>query len=86
MKTCLRKKTQQDAELTRFPITLASDGILYAIKPQDWKVLILRCKDDRRRETEQLGLGLKYTLPTQLLQQPWGKICSICSKFTHPVG
>jgi hypothetical protein len=54
-----RQKTQQAVELTRFPITLASDGVCHVIKPQDWKVFSLRCKDDRRRETEDLGLGLK---------------------------
>jgi len=75
MKACLRKKTQQHEELTRFPITLASDGIRYVIKPQDWKVLILRCKDDRRREIEQLGLGLKYTLLTRLLQRASKQKC-----------
>jgi hypothetical protein len=37
MKASLRKKTQQDEELSRFPIMLASDGIRYVIKPQDWK-------------------------------------------------
>jgi hypothetical protein len=85
MKACLRKKTQQDEELSRFPITLASDGIRYVIKPQDWKVLILRCKDDRR-EIEQLGLGLKYTLLTWLQQQSWGKNLFSLFKIHAPLG
>jgi len=86
MKACLRKKTRQDEELSRFPITLASDGIRYVIKPQDWKVLVLRCKDDRRRVIEQLGLGLKYTLLNSATTAVFGKNLFSFFKMHAPLG
>lgn len=48
MKTCLKEETQQDEELTQFPIMLASDGFHHVIKPQDWKVFSVRGKEGNK--------------------------------------